>query len=112
LKHQIQSDVVRLHDREYSFPQIVAWLLREKNLKVSKATARAAFDEARPERLSELMRTGKSSKPAQYSVLGPDVYRRMDELIIAGKLPDEVARLVGCSERTVRLRKKKLSLEN
>lgn len=58
----------------------------------------------------EAKRVGKPNSKLTYRHLGPEIYRRIDEMIKAGRMPVEIAKELGCSDATVRLRKKKLGL--
>lgn len=93
---EIANEVVRLRDEEkMSFVRIAA------QLGVSDGTVRRAYDHARPEAVQEAAEQGKLPSRGRYSHLGEDVFRKIREMLRAGKKPKDIAAKVGCGPSTV-----------
>jgi uncharacterized protein YerC len=69
---------------------------------ISEATARRAYDNARPEAVREAAEKGQSPQRGRYSHLGADIFRRIRELLCEKKKNDaEIAAEVHCGNSTV-----------
>jgi IS30 family transposase len=102
---QIATDVVRLKNREKkSFPAIVEWLAREREIQVSEATARHAWDYAHQDEVRQLAEHGaKPRERATYSRLGEEKKRKIRMLLEKGSMSTaQIAKEVGCGNSTVR----------
>ena len=78
-----------------SFPKIAA----EKG--ISEATARRAYDTARPEAVREAAEKGQPPQRGRYSHLGAQRLRRIRELLCDGKKDTDIAAEVHCGKSTV-----------
>ncbi|MGB1126253.1 MAG: helix-turn-helix domain-containing protein, partial [Phycisphaeraceae bacterium] len=98
----IADDVTRLKAEKMTIPKIIDWLARQRDIDVSEATVRRAWDYANPEAVKQAVEVRATpTERAQYRRLSAEKIDQVKQLLAEGRGVAAIAKEVGCGKSTI-----------